>query len=165
MTDYSALMEKAKWDKLSQKEFDLVVSEIQKCSDSEENLFEMIYILGHSDRREAELYIRPFLLSDDPMIVQISIRALCKYLSLYEMYFDELKKWLCQPDDSFNMYIKYTCISMLDEYIFSYKKGWIKPPEPKLLEKATEIVNTALFKTTDPDVLRLLNSAKKQLES
>lgn len=164
MTDYSALMEKAKWDKLSQEEFDLVVSEIQKYPDSPD-LFDMIYILGHADRREAERYIRPFLASGDPMIVMISIRALCKYMSLYETYFDTLKKWLCQPDDSFNTYIKYTCISMLDEYIFYCKKGWGKPPGPKLLEKITKTVNTALFKTNDPDVLRLLNSARKRLAS
>lgn len=114
---FSELLEIAKWGKLAPDEIDYVA---QQLLESNDDLYDLIYILGRAEAVQYRNLIEPFLdHPEDPMISKIALKSLCTYWDLTGEYLDELKMFINGVDwDDFDD-VRLSAIGIAGEYLRS----------------------------------------------
>lgn len=118
MRNLDAILEKAKWKKISNEELNEVVKRIER--NNEENvhdLYTLIHILGRSGFKQHKKLIEFFLYyPDEPMISSIALTTLCDYWNLTDDYKDYLFKFLKGVQWDEEDQIKITSIGIAGEF-------------------------------------------------
>lgn len=87
------LLEKAKWDKISEDELNYVVDLIEKRD--EENLYIALFIIGRAWARQYRKLVESFLdYKEDTMVARMALNIFCNYWDFMPEYMDWVKKFL-----------------------------------------------------------------------
>jgi hypothetical protein len=92
--NYNDLLERAKWDSLSDAEIDQVAKEIQKPM-PEADTYTLLHILGKSQATRYRRLVERYLESDtDPMLAKLAMQILCSYWDEASHYLDQITRFV-----------------------------------------------------------------------
>ncbi len=140
MLKLDELLEKAKWDKLSEAEISEVVKRIKQTKPGQdEDLYMLLHILGRSEADQYRPLVEKFLYYPSyPMVSSIALRTLCVYWIYEKEYLHKIKEFLKGVDWDAEFDVKRCAISCAGSYLRS-------TPEKELYELLIQIFEN------DPD--------------
>lgn len=96
MRNLAALLDEAKWGKLTNEEIAYVVQKLESCKPGDDdNLYTLIHILGKAHAKQYKRKIESFLYYPSySMITKIALQTLCCFWGYYQEYLTEIKKFM-----------------------------------------------------------------------
>ena len=129
MINLNELLEKAKWDKLSDGEISEVVRRIKETKPGQdEDLYMLLHILGRSGADQYRPLVEKFLYYPSyPMVSSIALKTLCVYWGYEEEYLDKIKIFIKGVDWDGDEDVKLNAVNCAGSYLIS-------TPEKELYE-------------------------------
>jgi hypothetical protein len=92
--DYDGLLDRAKWDKLSEAEIDMVAKELQKAT-PEADPYTLLHILGKSGATRYRNLVEQYLENgNDPWLAKLALQILCSYWGDASDYVEQITRFV-----------------------------------------------------------------------
>lgn len=130
MSKYDDLLERAKWDKLTDEEVKSVAEKLQNAPDTDR--YSLLHILGRAGNASYRAVVEPFLEGPDELEARLAVWILCRWWGLTDLYIDTLLKFMRGVTWDERLDGKIAAIGVVGEYL-NHHSNW------KLLHKLIQI--------------------------